>query len=259
MRLASCLTALLLASEGLAQTPVPEPSSPPAAATPAAAKDPAALALLKRMCDRIGAARTFTVEGRVSVELPLPDGILATYVNEYTTAVRRQDGLAVRRHGDLSDFSFVYDGKAMTVYVPSNGKWGTTSAPPTLDAMLSVAGEQLGLNMPFDELLVADPYAAITAGSTDAAMAGPATVQGKQVEHVVVLSPELRIEYWIDRGTALPARSLVVYVNHPLQPHFQVEFSDWNLDPKLTAATFELPMPKGATKVDFGIVSSSFR
>jgi len=259
MTLAICLTALLLASEGPAQAQVPQPISPPSAAAPVAAKDPAALALLKRMCDRVEAARTFNVRGRVSLELPLPDGILATYFNEYETAVRRPDGLAVRRHGDLSDFSFAYDGKAMTVYVPSKGMWGTTSAPATLDAMLPVAGEQLGLNMPFDELLVANPCAAITAGITDAALAGKAIIQGKQVQHVVLLSPELRLEYWIDPATALPARSLVVYVYHPLQPHFQVEFADWKLDPKLPAATFALPMPKGATQVDFRDASSEFR
>jgi len=259
MTLAASLTVLLLASQGPAPAQVPEPISPTAAAAPAGTKDPAALALLKRMCDRLQAARTFTVRGRVSVELPLPDGILATFFNEYDTSVRRQDGLAVRRHGDLSAFSFAYDGKAMTVYVPSKGSWGTTSAPATLDAMLPVAGEQLGLNMPFDELLVADPYAAITAGITDAALAAQATVQGKQLQHVVLLSPELRIEYWIDPGTALPVRSLVVYVYHPLQPHFEVEFAEWKLDPKLPAATFQLPMPKGATQVDFREASSEFR
>jgi len=62
-------TALLLA---LAKRP-PRRSRPnrfPAAAAAGDGKDPAALALLKRMCDRLQSARTFTVRGRVSLELP---------------------------------------------------------------------------------------------------------------------------------------------------------------------------------------------
>ena len=225
----------------------------------APAKDPAALTLLRRMCDRIQAAKTFTVRGTVSLELPVADGRLATFFNDYDTAVRRPDGLAAHRVGDLPDFRFAYDGKSMTVFVAGTGRWGTTAAPPTLDAMLPVAGEQGGLNMPFDEFLVADPCAAILAGAREVVVTKPATIRGKKVEHVVVLGPQLRIEYWIDPATALPARSLVVYVDDPLQPHFQAEYAEWKLDPKLPASTFALPKPKGATQVDFREAASEFQ
>jgi len=133
------------------------------------------MALLKRMCDRLQAAKTFTVRGRASLELPVAGGELATFFNDYDTAVRRPDGLAAHRSGDLPDFRFAYDGKAMTVHVPGLGKWGSTSAPATLDAMLRAAGGQGGLNMPFDELLVENPYAAVTAGVTEVVTAGQAS------------------------------------------------------------------------------------
>jgi hypothetical protein len=260
MTLATWTTALLLAlGEGAAPAQPPEPGSPSPAAAAATAKDPVALALLKRMCGRLQAARTFTVRGRASLELPVAGGELATFFNDFDTAVRRPDGLAARRVGDLPDFRFVYDGKAMTVLVPGTGTWSTTSAPVSIDAMLPAAWEQGGLNMPFDELLVADPYAAVTKGVTEAIRAGQATIQGKKVEHLVLYSSEYRIEYWIDPGSALPARSLVVYVDHPLRPHFMVEYAEWKLDPKLKDATFALPKPKGATEVNFRDAASAFR
>jgi len=260
MRLATWTTVLLLAlAERAAPAEPPGSGSPSVAATAATAKDPEAMALLKRMCDRLRAAKTFTVRGQVSLELPVADGTLATFFNEYDTAVRRPNGLAAHRVGDLADFRFAYDGKAMTVLAAGKGVWGTTSAPATLDAMLPVAGEEAGLNMPFDELLVADPYAAITAGITKVVIAKPATIRGKKVEHLVLLSPQLRIEYWIDPSTALPARSLVVYVDELLQPHFQVEYAEWKLDPNLPASTFVLPKPKGATQVDFREAASEFQ
>ena len=242
---------LLTLSEGAAF------AQPPVAAT--AAKDPAAMSLLKRMCDRLQAAGTFTLRGRAWLELPVAGGEMATFYNDFDVSVRRPNGLASHRTGDLPEFRFAFDGKAMTVFAPGAGKWGTTGAPATIDAMFPVAGEQWGLNLPFDELLVADPYAAVTAGVTEVVHAGQATVQGKKVEHLVLASAQFRVEYWIDPDTALPARSLVVYVDHPLQPHFVVEFGEWKVDPKLPDATFALPKPQGATEVKFREAASAFR
>ena len=258
MMLATRTTVLLLAlGVGAAPAHPSETGSPQAAA--ATAKDPSAMALLKRMCDRLQAARTFTVRGQVSLELPVTGGNLATFFNEYELAVRRPDGLSARRFGDLPDFRFAYDGKSMTVLVPGEGKWGSMSAPATLDAMLPAAGEHGGLNLPFDELLVANPYAAITAGNPEAEWAPQAVVNGKKVEHLVLSSAKLQLEYWIDPGTALPARSLVIYVDQPLRPHFLAEYLEWKLDPKLPEGTFALPKPKGATQVDFRDAASAFR
>jgi hypothetical protein len=255
MRLASWMTALLLTlGQGVAVAAPPGAGSPATAA--GATKD---LTLLKRMCDRLAKARTFTVRGRLSLELPTGGGALATFFNDFDTAVRRPDGLAAHRRGDLPELRFAFDGKSMTVYVPATGKWGTTGASATLDAMLPAADEQGDLNMPFDEFLVKDPCAAIAAGNPQAAWAPQAVVNGKKVEHLVLSSAQLQLEYWIDPGTALPARSLVIYLDQPLRPHFLVEFAEWKLDPKLPEGTFALPKPKGATQVDFRDAASAFR
>jgi len=259
MKLTTWITALLLAVGVGAAAAQPLKSGSPTPAAAATAKDPSATALLKRMCDRLQAAKTFTVRGEVSLELPLRDGTLATFFNEYDTAVRRPNGLSAHRVGDQPDFRFVYDGKSMSASVPDKKIWGSASAPATLEAMLHAADEQGGLNMPFDELLVADPYAAITAGITEIERAPQATVRGKKIEHLVLSSPALHLEYWIDPGTALPARSLVVYVDHPLRPHFMVEYADWKLDTKLPADIFTPSKPQGSTEVDFRAAADSFR
>jgi hypothetical protein len=233
-----------------AETPPDARSQSPAGAT-APAQNPPALTILKRMCDRLQAARTFTFRGQASLELPLVGGGQATFFNDFDIAVRRPDGLATHRRGDLPEVRFAFDGKTMVVHVPATGKWGTTSAPPSIDAMLPAADEQGGLNMPFDEFLVADPCAAMTAGLTAAALAPQAVVKGKKVEHVVLTSAQLNLEYWIDPSTALPVRSLVIYVDEPARRRFVADFAEWKLGPRLPDTTFALPRPKGATQVDF--------
>lgn len=255
------LASLLLGTAARAQAPAPPPGSGPPSppVTVAGAKDPEALAIVKRMSDRLKAARTFTAKGRTSLEGAVAGGLLATSFSDFETTVRRPNGLAARRAGDLPEFRFAYDGKAMTILVPGKKTWATTEAPATIDAMLVAVGEKGDLDLPFDELLVADPWAAITAGLTDAVRAGPATIRGKKVDHVVLANATLRVEYWIDPGTALPARSIVTYLDHPLQPHFLIEFSDWKLDPKLPDSTFDLPRPAGATQVDFREAAGTYR
>jgi hypothetical protein len=249
---------LFILGAGAASAQTPGSGSPPRAGA-ATAKDPTATAILKRMCDRLQGAKTFTVRGHASLEAPMTGGTLATFFNDYEVSVRRPDGLSAHRVGDQPDFRFVYDGKSMTVFVPDKKIWGSASAPATLEAMLRAADEQGDLNMPFDELLVANPYAAITAGITEIERAGQAVIHGKKIEHLVLSSPELHLEYWIDPSTALPARSLVVYVDHPLRPHFIVDYAEWKLDAKLPADTFTLSKPQGATEVNFRDAADSFR
>ena len=84
-------------------------------------------------------------------------------------------------------------------------------------------------------------------------------LRGKKVEHLVLSSPELRVDYWIDSDTALPGRSLVVYVDHPLRPHFMVEYAEWKLNVELPPATFTLSRPTGAAELPFRDAASSFR
>ena len=266
MSIVSWAAALLLSS-GAQATPAPPPSSPTptaaAAEAPAAQMaselDPAALALVKKMSDRLRGARTFTFRARVGLELPVAGGALATFFNGGHVAVRRPDGLAVRRSGDLPEFRFAYDGKAMTAFAPGSGAWGTTAAPPTLDALILAAAEKGGLSFPSDEFLVADPFAAITKGATHVAGLGPSIVDGKTTEHVLVVSSGLQLQLWIDPATALPARTVVVYTDVPQRPHFSTEYFDWQLDRELPASTFAIPKPAGVAPVDFREASSAFR
>lgn len=67
----------------------------------------------------------------------------------------------------------------------------------------------------------------------------------------MLTSAGLQVEIWIHPATALPARMLVIYTDHPVRPHFTAEYSDWKIDPKLPASTLALPRPAGAKQVDF--------
>jgi len=214
-------------------------------------KDERALALLRKMSDRLAGAKTFTFKARTSREVLVGDGVQATVFDDLRVAVQRPDKVAATRTGDLPAFRFAYDGKAMTVYAAGTKQWATTSAPPSIEAMVFAAHEQGGLNFAADEVLVADPLGAMTKDLTRVAWVGQTTIAGRKTDHLVLASRSLDLQYRLDVETSLPVESAIVYVDDPRKPHFYIEYLDWQLDPKLPSSTFTLPRPPGATKVDF--------
>jgi hypothetical protein len=56
---------------------------------------------------------------------------------------------------------------------------------------------------------------------------------------------------WIDTGkSALPRRLVVTYTEVQNFPRFLVEFSDWNLQPKLAASRFAFKKPSNAKQIE---------
>jgi hypothetical protein len=203
------------------------------------------------MSDRLQRAKSFTVRARTTVEVPVAGDVHATFFNDVRVALQRPDRLAATRTGDLPEFRFAYDGKSMTAYLAGKGQWTTAAAPPTIDAMLLAAYEQASLSFPADELVVADPYAAITKDLVYAALVGQTTIAGHKTDHVVLASSGLELQLWLDATSALPVAEAVVYLDHPRKQHFYVEYFEWRLDPKLPASTFALPKPASAKEIEF--------
>ena len=258
MPLATWAFTLLLSA--LPDAPPPSPAAPAlavASAQPETMKDPKALALLRKMSDRLGGARIFTFKARTSREVLLGNGVHATFFNDVRVAVKRPDKLAATRTGTLPELRFAYDGVAMTASVPGKGLWTTAPAPPTIEAMLVAAFEQAGLSFPADEVLVADPFAAVTKDLTSASWIGQSILAGRKADHIVLASPGLELQYWLDVKTGLPVASAVVYVDDPSKPHFYIEYLEWRLDAKLPASTFALPKPSGVTQVEFRAVGGA--
>ena len=138
--LATWATVLLLALGAGATPAQPSESGSPPQVPAATAKDPSAMALLKRMCDRLQAARTFTVRGQVSLELPVAGGNLATFFNDYEVAVRRPDGLSAHRFGDQQ----LVERHVQAPVLPRGGEHGVESSGGAHGAPFPLARHEHG-------------------------------------------------------------------------------------------------------------------
>jgi hypothetical protein len=226
-----------------AAAPVTVPSGPaaqPAAPPPAAPKiEPAALAILKAVCDKLAAAQTMSFTARASYEHFTPDGQPLVYMTVSDVTMRRPDKLRVVTPGDGQASDFYYDGKTMMAYVPAEDTVAIGPAPPTIDAMVKQAYDQAAIYFPFVDVIVADPYADITKGLVSAFVVGRSGALGGTPTVMLALATEnIQAQVWIGENDHLPRMIRAVYPKETNMPRYEVAFSDWKLGGPVADSVF---------------------
>jgi hypothetical protein len=241
---------------GMAAAQQAAPSAPPAAAPGASAaqiqlvKDPRALAALKAMSDRLAAAKSLTFHAHNSVPMLGPNLQWVTLLGTARVALERPNKLFIERGGDQTPIEVYYDGKTFALHEPRAKLFAEAPAPATVDATLA---ELLGPSLagfPYLELLLADPYAALTASLGGALYVGHSTVDGVKTEHLAFRGPGVDWEIWIGAEDRLPRLVQAKYVDLGKAPAITTRFTDWKLDAPIPASTFTLGKAAGAQQIE---------
>jgi hypothetical protein len=78
------------------------------------------------------------------------------------------------------------------------------------------------------------------------------TIYGTPAHHVAGRTDGVDYQLWIaDGDKPLPLRLVLTYDNDKGEPQFRAQFSDWNLAPQVTEATFASAAPQGAQRIAF--------
>jgi hypothetical protein len=247
---------LLCAMAGVAVAQQAAPSAPPAVAPGASAaqiqlvKDPRALAALKAMSDRLAAATSFTFHTHNSVPMLSPNLQWVTLLGTARVALERPNKLFIERGGDQTPMEIYYDGKTLALHEPRAKLFAEAPAPATIDAALAeVLGPSLA-GFPYLDLLLADPYAALTASLGGALYVGHSTVDGVKTEHLAFRGPGVDWEIWIGAEDKLPRLVQAKYVDLGKAPAITTRFTDWKLDAPIPASTFTLEKAAGAQQIE---------
>lgn len=249
-RALALVAGLALASSVAAQTATP--AAPAAKATKAAKApkkpaqpaykmvvEPRAMDLLKATGAKLAAAKSMAFTAVASYEYPSKLGPPIVYSTRYDVTMQRPDKLRILIPGDGPASEFYYDGKNLTAYAPVENLAAVTSAPPTIDAALESAYKNAAVFFPFEDLLVADPYAAMTNGAVLAFYIGPsAVIGGVKTEMVAWANNDVFLQIWIGADDKLPRRIRAMYRADPLALRHQVDLSNWQLDPAVTPDMF---------------------
>lgn len=253
---------LFLATGARAQTQPREatpakPSGPAVAqsqASPTAKMvlEPRAMELLKTTSARLAAAKSMAFTAVVSYEYPSQLGPPILYTVRYDVAMQRPDKLRVIIPGDGPASEFYYDGKSIMAYTPAENLVAVADAPATIDGALKAAFDTADIYYPFTDMIVDDPYAALTDGTILAFYIGPSEmIGGTKTEMLAWANPAVFLQIWIGADDKLPRRIRAVYSADPLSLRHEMDLTNWQLDSNISADTFTSQKAQSAPRIAF--------
>lgn len=245
------VTALSM-SMALAQQPAAQaPASPPDLGLKVEV-EPAAMALVKAMADKLAAAKSKSFTAFTIFESPDRTGLPLAYTTLSQVTMQRPNKLKVISPGDGPRTEFYYDGKTVNAYEPAAKLVATVDAPDTIDAMLRAAFQRAAIYFPFTDLVVSDPMKAIAENLRVAFVVGKSTVVGGVSTDIVVLVGKFaHVQLWIGSDDKLPRMARAIFLEDPARYRHTVMFSDWKIDPPLAADAFAFTAPAGTARIPF--------
>jgi hypothetical protein len=240
---------LLALTPVCAQQPHPPPE-PPSPEHPAV--EPSALEMLKAMSARLAGAKSMSFTAVTTYEAPARNGQPLYYTTLSQIAVQRPNKLRVITPGDGPPSDFYYDGKTMMAYTPGANLVAVTNAPPTIDAAMKAAYDKAAIYFPFGEVIVADPYKNLSDGLTSAFVVGQSHVVGDTITDIVAIAnANVQAEIWIGIADGLPRMARAIYPKDPIQSRYEIQFSNWRLNPVMKDADFMSGEALKAPRIDF--------
>jgi hypothetical protein len=214
--------------------------------------EPKAIDLLKASSRRLAAAHSMSFTAILSYESPSRLGPPLVYTTKSEVLLQRPDKLRVISPADGHPSEFYYNGKTMVAFAPAQNLAAVADAPPTVDAMLKVAFDSHGTYFPFSDVIVADPYADIADGLTQAFYIGQShVVGGTTTDMVGIITNGVFEQIWIGAKDKLPRRARAVYLDDPAQLRHDMELSNWKIDPAVAAGAFTSAKAAKAQRMPF--------
>jgi hypothetical protein len=242
----------LISGVAIAETaPAPDPTAPEAAHP---AIEPGALTLLKAASEKLAAAKTISFHALGAFDVPARNGQPLFYYTRSEVLLARPNKLRVIVPGDGPPSEFYFDGEAVAVLTPKEDLIALANVPGTLDEMLEKIYKKAGIYFPFVDILVSDPYKALTTGLTNAFVIGKSSLVGGVVTDVLSISDKnVHLQIWIGEKDKLPRLIWATAADGSEKPRHMVEFSNWKLNgdsakesfaPKKTAKTKQIPFAR---------------
>jgi hypothetical protein len=212
-----------------------------------------ALDHLKRMAATLQAAQRFTLRAETTAEEFLARGQSIELSAVVEAMVRRPDGVLIERVTDRHHRRFHYDGKSVALIDLDKNLYATRDddVPGTITETLDRVQERFGVTMPLSDLVVSDPYAALSDYADSGLYLGEHRVRGVKCHHLAFANEFLEWQVWIAaEGPPVPRQLVITYVEEPGAPRYRAFLSDWDLDAKFGDEVFAFTPPDGAKRIE---------
>ena len=137
-------------------------------------------------------------------------------------------------------------------FAPSENLLAVADAPPTIDGALEAAFKTADIYYPFTDLIVADPYKAVSDGMIMAFYIGQSKViGGTTTDMVAYANKDVFVQVWVGTEDKLPRMVRAVYRADRARLRQQLEISDWKLDFDVSGEAFAPKNASGAMPIEF--------
>jgi hypothetical protein len=244
MKLATVVIAVAL---GLGALDAQAATQAAATAQPGAAQvEPKAVDALAQMSAYLRSIPAFQINLRTQRDDVDVYGQLITLSGEATYKVRRPDAFNIDLKLPSLARQYVGDGKTVTLYDATTGRYGKFPALSTARASLERAESTYGATVPLDDLFTWSEGDDRAKALTSAHFIGQEQIAGQTANHYAFRQPGIDWQIWIaDGDKPAPLRVILVDSDDPARPKFQADLS-WDMAPNFTADAFAFAPPPNA-------------
>jgi len=212
--------------------------------------NPDADAILRSMSNFLAGTKAFSVSADVSNEVITLEGQKLQMNSRAALLLDRPAHFHVTRQGKFADVALFYDGAKLTLEGKTLNAYVQKDVAGTIDDAIHAIEQGTGLSMPGADLLLSDPYAALTSGVTSSGYYGRAYVGGVECHHLAFRTPKVDWQMWVKAGDEpLPMKYVITTKWMTGAPQYSVQLSNWNTKPVIAADRFTFVVPKGAEKL----------
>jgi len=247
-------TALLLLAVGPVITAAQNAPAPGAAQNPPApaaspSVSPDALAALERMGTALRSKNLFTMKADVTKEDVLGSGEKLQFAGTLEISARRPDRFRISAVSDTRDRQIYYDGKAVTVYAPKVGVYGSFAAPSTIAQTLRTARDRYDIEMPLADLFTWGTDNSAAAQLTSGFLVSPEHIDGRACNHYAFRQPNVDWQIWIAAdASALPCKLVITNTEDDSRPQYTAVMN-WNFPPAIADNVFTFAPPASSNKI----------
>jgi hypothetical protein len=223
--------------------------APAEAQQSSAAVNPAAMKALNDMASYLRGLKAFQVESATTTDEVQDDGQLIQYTAKISFVVQMPNKLLATASGDRNERTFIYDGKAFTMFAHRAGYYATVPAPPTLRELDDALSEKYDIELPLADLFRFGSPDWKGADIKEATDIGPSEVSGTTCEHYAFRQNDVDWQVWIQKGEyPLPRKLVITTTTEAARPQHTATYT-WNLAPSFNEASFTFVPPAGARKI----------
>jgi len=213
--------------------------------------DPEADKILIAMSTYLGSLPAFSMSADVDNEIVDLAGQKLQMSSTATFIIKRPEKLYVYRQGAFAEAEFIYDGEVLTLHGKGKNAYMQIKTSGNIDKAISTIENEIGLDAPGADLLLANPHASLAAGVTSSAYLGTAYVHGVECHYLTFRADRVDWQLWVQVGkTPLPMKYIITTKWVTGAPQYSVRFRDWNTRPQIKAEQFAFTVPEGARKLD---------